>query len=604
MFKVFWAVTSVWVQWKGLSDLTIRRSLDELDRVELHGSAIVSPGLNVRIVYTSTIVFQGMVTKAENDLGSWKMEGYEKAVELRKQLVDYGGSYRNEWINLKAYQVIDNILAGSGWSRGVSSNIAPMQIVLPAVTIEYADRLKALSKVAKEMLKTNLWFDYEGKVYVTSTNTSRGVFSYSEKTEHVDATEVYDKVIVLGRGDGINQVMAEAGTGARVKAVVSKDIRTSTEAQVIANVLLEEYGNPKVRLEVTGNVVPVIQEADLVVVDGKTWMVYEAEHGLAETRLTCGAPSVQIGRLIEEKIRGLREIGVVAQGVTNVANFGGWQTAVSSTHAAFYHFFLPDESVGFIRVNEAYVNLYSSAYRIWSKGGAASATGTYAAPTQAITATSYPVPIKDTSYSTWVTIATLVVTVDTDLCFGFAQIDGEYNPSTGVYDYSVPSCKVRLYDATAGVVIATSVEYVRNLNTSSDHSAELACFGSHDCNGHTIELQVYIDKPAGTGTEECNVMGQLVVYKKHDHGLHSHPVEPGIYETDNYPSGVEVYCNGNLVADHSTYPAITSNRAFSATKIDIKDFVRPGENVIEVRSQSLGMVEIDGFYRIFIETKN
>jgi len=75
------------------------------------------------------------------------------------------------------------------------------------------------------------------------------------------------------------------------------------------------------------------------------------------------------------------------------------------------------------------------------------------------------------------------------------------------------------------------------------------------------------------------------------------------WETADYPSNVNVYVNNQLVASPASHPDLVGGSTFSVTKIDIKDYVQPGENIIEIRSATLGLIGCDGFYRIFVETR-
>jgi len=140
----------------------------------------------------------------------------------------------------------------------------------------------------------------------------------------------------------------------------------------------------------------------------------------------------------------------------------------------------------------------------------------------------------------------------------------------------------------------------------SSSSVTLIWAGKRDPT-HTYKVQVYVDDSYDTG-DSVWINGYVVAISGHDHGTHIHNPEPGIYETPNYPSDVEVYLynssnpSGIKVADKNTHSELAGGNEFSVTKIDITDYVDAGENTIEVRSSALGTIAVDGFYRVFIET--
>jgi len=613
-------LTSTWTR-IDFSDVQIRKSLDELNRCTFQSSAMVSTGTLIKVLYTSTEVFRGYVQRRKFELGTNEMEAVEHAIELRRQLVDYNNQYRHLWQNLTGNQVIDRILNGSGWKR-ITSN----PTIIPSISIEYADRLKALSKIAKDVLGSYIFFRPDRAVAITSVNINRvgeGNYYYTTKSRTKDQWDVVDKVIVLGRGDGINQVKAEYGTGTNVKVFLAKDAHTSTEALEIAKTLYDKYSEKKVQCVVTGSATPRISEADRILVDNEEWMVYEAEHRLTESRLVLGSEEPSVGSVISAKVKGVEDASYVAQGVTNVANFGGWYTAVASTFAATYKFFLPDAAVGHIKTNEAYINVYGEAYRIWSKGAASGggATQTSAAGAVGVNVNDAQAAVSaDRVNFVSPTVGAWYEVVDVNPSLSFSQ-DIAYIFACAIFEVEKEAavtaatikCQMRLYDETVGSVIATSPwQYCVVDGELGYGDLCIALFAVYPVSSNRrISLQVTIGNAVAEAAEAW-VSGYICVVSKHDHGTHTHNVtipdhihdpEPGIWETADYPSNVNVYVNNQLVASPASHPDLVGGSTFSVTKIDIKDYVQPGENIIEIRSATLGLIGCDGFYRIFVETR-
>ena len=593
-------------EWEDIdfADIQITKSLNELNTTTLQTTTELSLDDLIRILYDGNEVFKGHVTRVRRSEGGiHEITITEMAIELRKQLVDYGGQYRHEWYSLTVDEIIDRILSGSGWTRESSDTTT-----IPAISLEYVDRLTALSKIIKEMRGKYLWFTSDRKVVFGDYNVDRTAedpFRYDTISFEEDNDETYDKIIVLGRGDGINQEKVEIGSGTRVKVYMYKDAKSTDELQKIAEVLYASATQTKRSMTVTGHLRPEISEGDLITVDGETWLVVRAEHSTASTQLELGNPQPTLSQLINEKLRGIEEIGHVAQGATNVANFGGWETAVDADHSATYRFFLPDSSVGTIRVNEAFINVYGKAYRIWHKGAAAGSTGENAEPTTSVSESGMLILDSADKFGTWVDVVTITpsdFSYDVNHIFGEITIDtydGNYGESTWFY--------VRLFDKTDGVELdkvyklLPHAEDENNDYVNGTVAAATVFWSGKRPKDHTYALQIYLDSSYDTG-DRFNVKGHMRIVSGHDHGTHVHPIETGIFETDDYPSNVRVYVNGQLVADQNSHPDLAGGQEFSVTKIDIKPHVNPGENTIEVKSDTLGMIQVDGFYRIFVET--
>lgn len=599
--------TSEWVD-VDFADINVKKSLDELNSATVQLSQYIAPDTEMRILYDGNIVFRGIVQKVRTETGGvYNVELVEYASELKKQLVQVGGSYRIEWINKTANEVIDDILSSSGWTR-VSSDTTN----LGTVTVEYADRLSALSKIVKEMLGHHLWFTYNREVYFGSFRTDRtGVeLDYVEKNVDEDASEVYDGVIVLGAGDGINQKSYTLGTGTRFKVFLAKGAKTDDELQRITQVLYDAATTIQKRWEITTELHTEIEEGDLITVDGEDWVVYTVEHSLSDTRLVIGSSEPTLSQILNSKLRGIEEVSYVAQGVTNVSNFGGWETAVDDEHPARYKFYLPDESVGYIRVNECFINVYGRAYRIWSKGSAAGSTGEDANYIQTLVTSGDVYLDSSSEFKTWIDLCSFTPSDFTyDLTYIFAYF--AISAKSDVYDPALYTIHFRLLDDTTGDTLKQQTVEVEGTGSDSylsyaSSSVTMIWAGKRDPT-HTYKIQAYVNETYYDG-DRVWINGYTIAISGHDHGTHVHDPEPGIYETENYPSNVTVKLynstnpSGVVVADPSTHSGLSGGSEFSVTKIDITSYVAPGENTIEVISDTLGTVQVDGFYRIFIET--
>jgi len=305
------AINNVW-QPIDVSDIRISKSVDEL-----YSASLVVPATTslvrtdlLRITYDGTIVFEGYVTKVTNQIHSVTVRCIEKASELRKSIVDYGGTYVHTWTNITVDAAIDNILSGTSWTRGSTDTT-----IIPALHLEYVDRLSALSKVIKDIRGMYLWFE-NGKVYFGSSRTDRTTMTieYSDREDDDDDMEYYDKIIVIGGGAN-QRLTAEVGTGSNVGIFEYPDAQTQDELDAIAQTLYNVYSTTRKRITLTTPLYVDINPGDLLSIDGQTYMVYEIEHTLTQSRITVGYYSPSMGRVLKQLQRVQRTMGRIAQGV-------------------------------------------------------------------------------------------------------------------------------------------------------------------------------------------------------------------------------------------------------------------------------------------------
>ncbi len=558
-------------------------------------------------------------------------------------LFNIGGDYRVEYDNTSAATILDDILSGTIFSRGY----APSQLI--TVRGEYENRVKWIEGIAKACLygydsngvvTTNYpsivevidhctwWTDFRSnKVYIGVSGAIRSGDYWTpleiDITDYIlDLSEInerlikYNKIIVLGYGDGINQVVGTAGSGAPVSVFVDRRITKQETAQRKAEAILASQKQPKsLRVKVNPDLYfsgairlgsnvsisyPVEAKGTYRV------MAIRASYDEVELELESGA-DVRFSSEFADIKKALEISNVYLQGATNVSNFGGWQTALSPTHPAVYRFFLPDSSVGFIRVNEAYVNVYGHAYRIWSRGVAAGNTGEDANWGAVASSSGWTVwRPGDIPYEEWVTLFTYTPSsLQKDPYFVFVEIvvKAQELNSDGT---SWCSWQARLRNTNTNTTW-TSADFI---HTSAEFGLTQTCTSTIIAFSPGSRNDTYaVDFRFWQIPDRAHVWAKMYFVSRHDHGTHTHPIETGIFETSDYPSNVEVwlynslYTSGVKVADPTTHSILSGGMEFSATKIDIKDYVQPGENVIKVTSDTLGMVQVDGFYRIFIKTK-
>jgi len=616
-----WKVIIDAVEYTDIANPELYKTLVGVNYFKFKSKSDLSLDSVAEVYFNNNKVLDGIIVEKVDKSGSWnEYTIYETAYELNGMLVDYGGKYRDTWINESVDSMVDKILANSNppWTRGSSEST-----IIPSITYEYVEKLKALYKLLWEMLGRVVWFDNVDRIVyfsdVRSDYTATPLTYLTKKVKYKNIGSKPDKIIVLGAGDGINQLYAERGSGYRVKTFVYKDLKTQEEVDKVADQLYNEYvlsDDREITLTLDRSYY-YLNEGDMVNVDGENFKVYSVRiRNLVEVVLN--KPEMTVGSIVKDVLRGIEPQSYFAQGVTNVANFGGWETAIDSSHPAKYKFYLPDESVGFIRVNECYINVYGRAYRIWSKGSAAGSTGEDANWGKAYSSTVHTV-FRDTEYESvetgvWTEIGTTTLNFSKDVSQIYTYVTIWFtceNPEYG----GRAEYKLRLRNATTEeVYVTTPYNFLHFTTTTSANHTLIAYTPTGTSGTDTIAVDIYWDSfyrygaSSGNDYAIADVYAFVAAMSKHDHGTHVHDPEPGIYETSNYPSNVVVKLyntsnpTGVVVANSTSYPELAGGSEFSATKIDITDYVAPGENTIEVTSDSLGTIQVDGFYRIFVET--
>jgi len=303
---------SSWVD-VAFSDLSVSKSLDELDSatITMPKTENVARGDLIRITYDTTTVFEGYVQRIVRRVDVMEVQCLERAVELRKSIVNYGGSYTHTWVNLTVNDIVDRILDSTSWSRGSDD-----ATIIPAISLEYVDRLTALSKVIKDMRGLHMWFEGT-KVYFGSSRTDRTstIIRYQEIEDDEDETEMYDKIIVIGGGSVNRHIVAERGSGDKVGIFEYPDAVSQEELNKIADTLYDYYSTERKRVSVTMPLWPEVNPGDLVNIDGTTYIVYDAQHDLATTRISAGYYSPSLGRILRQLRKVQQAVGRVTQGV-------------------------------------------------------------------------------------------------------------------------------------------------------------------------------------------------------------------------------------------------------------------------------------------------
>jgi hypothetical protein len=183
------------------------------------------------------------------------------------------------------------------------------------------------------------------------------------------------------------------------------------------------------------------------------------------------------------------------------------------------------------------------------------------------------------SEHSWLTAFVNVVTSSSELVHAriYDGTEGEYYPDTGGHPITT--------DGSAWIIIAKDV-------TSNSLSLELETVDgnsySYDTQWWTIGKHTH--DVSDTETSDT-ALGTTVSESSDASGDHVHDPQPGIYETFDTPSNVDVLINGSTVATD------VGSGTFE-TVIDISDELNPGQwNDITLTSDTLGLIGVTSFIR-------
>lgn len=195
--------------------------------------------------------------------------------------------------------------------------------VIRYMSVYWGKRMNALYKVVTDICGMVLWFDsFNKKVGYGYKRVDRGDVTekvYKRQPEEESYKKNYDRVIVLGSKDTIKGV---AGDGSKVVVYKYEDAHSQEEAEDMAKMILKSVGKASKRMKFTVTPDVVINEGDVVTVDGEVYLVFDVKETYEEIVIGVGAIKQTVFDKFGEKLKEVT--GEVGTG-TNATYDGGLQ---------------------------------------------------------------------------------------------------------------------------------------------------------------------------------------------------------------------------------------------------------------------------------------
>lgn len=193
--------------------------------------------------------------------------------------------------------------------------------VVKYMSVYWGKRLNAIFKVVNDIGKMAIWAHTTSKsLFYGYGRTKRGdISTYVLKREPVEETHKrgYTKVVVLGKTDSVKGV---AGTGTKVVVYRYEDASTNDEAEAIAKALLKDLGKVSARLTVSVDIDRLINEGDIVIVDGVTYFVFDVKESYQELKVGLGAMEKTVFDRLGDKLKEVT--GEIGTGVNSTYDGG------------------------------------------------------------------------------------------------------------------------------------------------------------------------------------------------------------------------------------------------------------------------------------------
>ena len=193
--------------------------------------------------------------------------------------------------------------------------------VVKYMSVYWGKRLNAIFKVVNDIGKMAIWAHTTSKtLFYGYGRTKRGdISTYVLKKEPVEETHKrgYTKVVVLGKTDSVKGV---AGTGTKVVVYRYEDASTNDEAEAIAKALLKDLGKVSARLTVSVDIDRLINEGDIVIVDGVTYFVFDVKESYQELKIGLGAMEKTVFDRLGDKLKEVT--GEIGTGVNSTYDGG------------------------------------------------------------------------------------------------------------------------------------------------------------------------------------------------------------------------------------------------------------------------------------------
>lgn len=296
----------------------------------------------------------------------------------------------------------------------------------------------------------------------------------------------------------------------------------------------------------------------------------------------------------DEQLEGIRQFNTSFQGSSVAVNGGPVRGAVDDTHALEFGFRYPDLEYE----NTAEIQIKTLPYRVDSMGagsGGGQVTTTEVVPSDQIT--SYYTNTGTVNVSPGDTVIIDSHTLgasETGFPYWFSVTLGHDNAASNT-----------LEEVTAEVFPIGGNLY-RCINTDGQVYREAAPIRgteltSEDLSGDNMNLRLTNIATSDSGPIDLEYQWSITAIPEHAHSIllpdHTHPVQPGIYETNDTLTNVNVSINGS-----DSGARFIGSGEFE-TVIDISGQMNPGQwNTIEVFGSDLGLAQatvyVEGYDKI------
>lgn len=425
---------------------------------------------------------------------------------------------------------------------------------------------------------------------------------------------------VLGAGEGDYQLQVEIvsnhfdgeGFGREVwHTIINKEATTKEHLRDLGENYMAEYDGSPEHIEVAadihgldvslGDTFPVVYEEEHI--DTRLRVIELAQHidetgihyetTLSNRLFTRGDPN-------QEARQDINRYNLAFEGTAVPFSDAGGRQPVNKQNNYEMDIDYPADVVQEL---DAKLKIDGMAYRAYSRG-AAGGGGTIVSETAAsnddfksVVEQSREQYRFDDVRDDWRTVAQHKVTKNTSILnVDFTFIQSPHGRYIGHKTYTLDDrvtggrpYRARLYNKTRGTY---HPNYGGNyIYAYPDDSASATFFDAKNLNGDTLEMELMYDGTMGA-FPIITTYTMWYAAGQHNHEVeftvdpHKHDPDPGIVEYDYYPSNCQVTVNGQQV-DHA--PVGDGEGGFEEV-IDIRSYLTPGFNSIEISSDTLGHI--------------
>lgn len=200
----------------------------------------VSSDQKVRAVYSGVEIFVGILKSAEFQRAQIKCIAYDECYEILKARVI--GDPPVEYVKQTASTILSAIASAAGVAYSISSEFAGVEISVKFDRALCYDAVRFLADV----LNADFWSDYDGstpRINIgrrTNSTPYPSIVPVKTPSRMIDRSKKRDKVIIKGRDQEGNEIVAVAGSGSNVAVFVESKVTDQETLDKLAQKKLEE----------------------------------------------------------------------------------------------------------------------------------------------------------------------------------------------------------------------------------------------------------------------------------------------------------------------------------------------------------------------------